>query len=207
MILKILLAVVVGYLIGSIPWALIIGKTFYHVDVRNSGSGNLGATNAGRVTGHKWVFIVVTLLDALKGLVVYLVMAKYDSHLALWAAIAVIVGHCYPIFANFHGGKGVATTMGIVLAMSLSSLNYWLLQFLIPFTVFIVIVLISRYVSLGSLVAMGTATLMAWLFNPDKYVGIMLTVLWLFVIYQHRANIKRLINHQENKLSFHKKSS
>lgn len=204
MILKILGAILLGYLVGSIPWALIIGKLFCHVDIRQSGSGNLGATNALRVTGHKWIFVVVTILDGLKGFAVYMLLAKSDVTLALIAALAVVVGHCYPVFANFHGGKGVATVMGIVAAISIQPGLYWIFQFLIPFAVFVIIVAACRYVSLGSLVAMGTAVLAAWLFNSNKAIAIALTVLWLFVIFQHRANIKRLASHTENKISFSK---
>jgi len=200
MVLKVIGFFIVGYIVGSIPWALIIGQAFYHVDVRTGGSGNLGATNAGRVTGHGWVFVAVTILDALKGFAVYTIMSRFDGELALLSAFGVAVGHCYPVFAQFHGGKGVATTMGIVLAVSMSSWSYWLWQFALPVAVFAAIVLTTKYVSLGSLVAMGVAVAVAWVINPDRWVAVMLTALWLFVIYKHRSNIDRLVHHQENKV-------
>ncbi len=94
MAIKLILAALAGYLIGSVPWALVIGKVFYNTDVREHGSHNLGATNAGRVLGKK-VFFAVAALDALKGLIVYLILNHFDHNMALASAVGTILGHCY----------------------------------------------------------------------------------------------------------------
>ena len=205
MILKLILAAMAGYLIGSIPWALVIGKVFYNTDVREHGSHNLGATNAGRVLGKK-VFFAVAVLDALKGLIVYLVFNIFDHNMALAGAVGTVLGHCYPLFSNFKGGKGVATSGGIVIGLALGSgLKYFLLQLGLPLCVMVAVVLITRYMSLASITAYITAVVVVWLFNPNMPDRICLTVLCLFVIYKHRENIVRLINRRENKTSFSKK--
>ena len=205
MILKLILAAMAGYLIGSIPWALVIGKVFYNTDVSEHGSHNLGATNAGRILGKK-VFFAVAVLDALKGLIVYLVFNIFDHNMALAGAVGTVLGHCYPLFSNFKGGKGVATSGGIVIGLALGSgLKYFLLQLGLPLCVMVAVVLITRYMSLASITAYITAVVVVWLFNPNMPDRICLTVLCLFVIYKHRENIVRLINHRENKTSFSKK--
>jgi len=205
MAIKLILAALAGYLIGSIPWALVIGKVFYNTDVREHGSHNLGATNAGRVLGKK-VFFAVAILDALKGLIVYLILNHFDHNMALAGAVGTILGHCYPLFSNFKGGKGVATSGGIVIGLALGSgLQYFLLQLVLPLAVLIVVVLTTKYMSLASISAYLTAVVVAWLFNPNLADRLTLTFLCIFVIYKHRENIVRLLKHQENKTSFSKK--
>ena len=205
MAIKLILAALAGYLIGSIPWALVIGKIFYNTDVREHGSHNLGATNAGRVLGKK-VFFAVAILDALKGLIVYLILNHFDHNMALAGAVGTILGHCYPLFSNFKGGKGVATSGGIVIGLALGSgLQYFLLQLVLPLAVLIVVVLTTKYMSLASISAYLTAVVVAWLFNPNLADRLTLTFLCIFVIYKHRENIVRLLKHQENKTSFSKK--
>lgn len=204
MILKAVLFLLAGYLIGSIPWALIIGKVFYNTDIREQGSGNLGATNAGRVLGTK-VFYIVAALDAAKGFIAYMALKQIDPTLALLTAIGTVLGHCYPLFSNFKGGKGVATSAGILLAVSLTSFKYFALQVCIPLAFFVGFALTTQYISLASMSAFISASVVAWIFNPDKRIAALLTLLTVFIIYKHKANIQRLLNHTENKFSLVKK--
>lgn len=198
---KIILYTFLGYLVGSIPWALVIGKLFYNTDIRNYGSGNLGATNAGRVLGKK-NFYIVSVLDASKSLLVYFLLLSQGYHTALFAAAAVVIGHCFPIFSHFKGGKGVATCAGLLLAVSVGSLKTFLLQFMLPAIIFFAIAVITKYISLASMSAFTSAVIIMWIFNGDLATKIVFTLLCLFVIYRHRENIQRLLNHKENKVNF-----
>ena len=199
--MKTLLYMLCGYLLGSIPWALIVGKTFYDTDIREYGSHNLGATTAGRVLGKR-NFYIVTVLDASKSMIIYFLLLKAGYHNALLAAAAAIVGHCYPVFSHFKGGKGVSTSAGLLLAVSLSSPKDFMIQFLIPFLVMVIIAVTTKYISLASMTAFSTAVIILWIYNDDLITKITFTVLCAFVIYRHRENIQRLINHKENKVSF-----
>ena len=113
-VLVTIIAIAVGYIVGSIPWALIIGKVFYKKDIREYGSGNLGGTNAGRVLGAK-AGMAVIVLDALKALIYMIVLSFIAPYSIAYGGFACIVGHCFPVFANFRGGKGVATAFGYLL--------------------------------------------------------------------------------------------
>ena len=144
--MKTLIWLVIGYLVGSIPWALIIGKVFYGVDIRTKGSGNLGGTNAGRVLGKK-VGIIVILLDALKAFIVMFICNKIDPANARYAGLAVCIGHCFPIFANFKGGKAVACSMGYVLGIALFITHDIIFTFVYPLLVFLIILCLFKYVS------------------------------------------------------------
>ena len=200
MIGKIVLSLLFGYLLGSVPWALIIGKVFYKTDVREYGSGNLGATNAGRTLGLP-AFIMVTIMDALKGFIAFRLLQNRDINLAAIAALGVFIGHCYPLFAGFRGGKGVACSAGVLLAIALSGdTRYFLLQFGIPFATLVAVVLITRHMSSGSMLAFISAVIIAWLYNENTAIRLCLTVLCILTILKHHANIRRLINHQESKL-------
>ena len=207
MTVKIIVSVLIGYLVGSIPWALVIGKVFYHTDVRSYGSGNLGATNAGRVLGTG-VFFTVAILDALKGLLVFLLVQHYDYHMALFAAAGVFVGHCYPLFSHFKGGKGVATCFGVIAAIAASSLHDFLIQLVIPVAVLFIIVLSTKYMSLASITSLPLAALINCLHlvrNSDLATNITLCILALLVVVKHHENIRRLLNHSENKFEFRRK--
>lgn len=204
MFFKLFFGLIAGYLIGSIPWALVIGKVFYNTDVREYGSGNLGATNAGRVLGRK-VFYIVTILDASKGLIIYLILNHFNHSVALAAAVGTVLGHCYPLFSNFKGGKGVAVSGGIIIGIGLGGTPlYFVLQVLLPLAVLILVVVTTKYMSLASISAYLTAVIVAWLFNPVMADKLCLTFLCLFVIYKHKANIIRLLHHEENKTNFKK---
>ncbi len=194
-----------AYLLGSIPTAVWVGKVFYSIDVREHGSGNAGATNVMRVLGVK-TGVPVLLADMLKGwFAVYLVhfQGRYEFGTEGWMLLAIIlgilavVGHIYPVFAGFRGGKGVATIAGVCIALhplaTLSALG-----------VFIIMLIIWKYVSLGSISAGLSFPAWVILIYHSQYLS-----LWIFsgvaallLIYTHRANIKRLINGEEKAASF-----
>lgn len=199
-----------AYLLGSIPSAVWIGKNFYGIDVRQYGSGNAGATNTLRVLGKKAGFIVLGI-DALKGfaaasLALFILPdAGDENHLLIYKMVlgfVAVLGHVYPIFAGFKGGKGIATLLGIVIA-----LNAWLALYC--FLLFVVTVSITRYISVGSMLSAMVSPLIAfWLnhynINPLFYFCCVVAAL---VIYTHRSNIKRLAAGSENRFSFNKKST
>ena len=199
-----------AYLLGSVPSAVWIGKNFYGIDVRQHGSGNAGATNTLRVLGKKAGFIVLGI-DALKGfaaasLALFILPdAGDENHLLIYKMVlgfVAVVGHVYPVFAGFKGGKGIATLLGIVIA-----LNAWLALYC--FLLFVVTVSITRYISVGSMLSAMVSPLIAfWLnhynINPLFYFCCVVAIL---VIYTHRSNIKRLAAGSENRFSFNKKST
>ena len=199
--MKTLIWLIIGYLIGSISWALIIGKVFYGVDIRTKGSGNLGGTNAGRVLGKK-VGIIVILLDALKAFIVMLICNKLDPANVRYAGLAVCIGHCFPIFANFKGGKAVACSMGYVLGIALFITHDIIFTFVFPLLVFLIVLCLFKYMSLASMSGLVAATIMGFLTYKDNSLATLVLLLTIFVIFMHRANIKRLIEGKENKVSF-----
>lgn len=177
-----LIIVILSYLLGSIPFALIIGKVGYRVDVREHGSGNLGTTNTFRVLGKK-AGILVLLGDMGKGLVAALLPLLFGSEMSLLlAGIPAVVGHSYPIFAKFKGGKSVATSGGVLLA----SFPWF---FVVVVGTFIVTLLISRMVSLSSMAAaaVGLVTATTYsLLTEDWLPLIVIVPLALFIIIKHR---------------------
>ena len=187
---------VVAYLIGSISTGYLIVKAKTGQDIREVGSGSTGATNVKRVLGKNWFFIVL-LLDALKGAVPVL-LAKYLTFdpfgiNAVLAAIFVIIGHSKPIFLQFKGGKSVASGVGTILA-----LNFFV--GLIIAAIWGVITYTSKYVSLGSIIALALSPVLMWLFDaPIGYI-IYCLVAAIYIVYLHRENIKRLIKGEENKV-------
>ncbi|MBS4203481.1 glycerol-3-phosphate 1-O-acyltransferase PlsY [Lederbergia citrea] len=188
------LILIAAYLLGSIPSGLIVGKLFYGKDIRQHGSGNLGGTNTFRTLGIK-AGIAVTLADILKGtLAVYLpVIFGLEMHQLLPGIIAVI-GHMFPIFAGFRGGKAVATSGGILL-------GYAPLLFLLVVLVFFLSLKISKYVSLSSMIA-GVFAVIYSLFLKDLPLIIVVTSLVLFVIIRHKANLSRIRNKTEPKVKW-----
>jgi len=185
---------ILGYLIGSIPNGLIIGKQFYHVDLRQFGSKNIGATNAFRTLGVKpalWVF----LTDAAKGIIaVYGANIFVGTPIALLVAgIAAIAGHNWSIFLKFTGGRGVATGLGVIIVLVPKVT-------LIVFVVWSVIVYFTRYVSLASIIAATLVPIMMWFMGERHeflYFGVIIA---LFVVIRHRPNIERLLKGQELKI-------
>lgn len=196
-----ILWLIVGYLIGSIPWALIIGKTFYGVDIRTKGSGNLGGTNAGRVLGKK-AGIIVILLDALKAFLVMVLVNAISPEYIRYAGLAVCIGHCFPVFANFKGGKAVACSAGYILGLGLFVTHDIVFTFVYPALVFIIVLCLTKYMSLASMSGLVTATIMGYLTYKDNSLATLVLLLTLFVIFMHRANIVRLMHGNENKVKF-----
>lgn len=190
-----LILMIIAYLSGSFPSALVIGKTFYNKDIRNYGSGNLGSTNAFRVLGKKGGAIVF-ILDILKGGLAFLI-AKYAGATIspLIIAVFALIGHIYPIFANFKGGKAVATSAGIILF-------YSPLLFITLFIIFVITLKIWKMVSLSSTIISIAAVFIVWLGNYDLTARIMLTIFAVFIIIKHIPNYKRILNGTENKVSF-----
>ena len=198
--LNLTVAILVGYIVGSIPWALIVGKVFYGVDVRKHGSGNLGGTNVLRTLG-KVPGISVMVLDALKALLFMAVLhlLKMDD-IVPFAGLAVLIGHCFPVFANFKGGKAVASAVGYVLAVNLFVEKQLMLCWLLPMLVFVTVLFITRYMSLASITVVSLFAITALIFYTTKVNALLIVLLALFVIYKHKENIKRLKNGTEKKL-------
>ena len=191
--------IIIFYLLGSLPFALILTKIFGYGDIRNIGSGNVGATNVLR-TGNKYLAVVVLFLDILKGLLPFLVINLFFENIELLHAIFLchfaILGHIFPVWLKFKGGKGIATYIGF-----LFGINLFLGLFFI--IVWMIIALVSRYSSLSSLVASLIAPIYFFI-NNNNYISIFLLYLFLIIILKHRENIKRLINRTENKIKLSK---
>jgi glycerol-3-phosphate acyltransferase PlsY len=193
-IVEALLATVVCYLIGSIPVAYILVKGLSGVDIRTVGSGNVGATNAGRVLG-KPGFAAVLLLDCLKGfLPVFIVLWLLPRDAALFCAAAVILGHAFPIYLHFSGGKGVATGLGVFLALAP-------IPVLAAVLTFIISVLITRMVSVGSILAAIVNAALVFILYLD-WLGLCLFTASaaVFIIVKHKSNIRRILSGTENKV-------
>jgi glycerol-3-phosphate acyltransferase PlsY len=212
------LAIIGAYLLGSVPFGLLLAGA-HGKDLRSIGSGNIGATNVARALGRKWAYVCFAL-DVLKGAVPMLATlplvralssqpeAGRVSLLLLWLAVgcAAILGHIFPIYLKFRGGKGVATSFGVALGLW----PYFTLCALFAITIWVVVVLIGRYVSLASMVAsiaFPLVLILSILLVPGwdfESLWPLLIVAWaipLMVILRHRENIKRLIDGTENKIS------
>lgn len=196
-----ILAILLSYLFGSIPWALVIGKTFYHKDIRTEGSGNLGATNAGRVLG-KPAGIAVTVLDALKAFLSMYIASRIAPGTEIYAGLACCLGHCFPLFAGFHGGKAVATSYGFFLGISLLVTGHIFWQFFFEIICFFAILYACRMVSASSILSVGIAVPVSFLLGNEPKVTIALLILWLLVTYRHRANIERIYKGTESRIKW-----
>jgi glycerol-3-phosphate acyltransferase PlsY len=184
-------ALAFGYLLGSIPFGIVLTKLAGTADIRAIGSGNIGATNVLR-TGRKGLAAATLLGDALKGTLAVLIAALYGRDLALAAALGAFLGHLYPVWLKFHGGKGVATYIGILLALAWPvGLAFCL--------VWIAVAALTRYSSLSGLLASAVSPVALWMLgdHPGALVMALLTVLlWI----KHRANLVRLVNGSEGKI-------
>ena len=192
-VLGFLILFVLAYLVGSIPFGLVVGKLFYGVDVRERGSGNVGTTNVYRVLGKK-AGTVVMICDILKGYIpAALAAALFTPWAAIFIAAAPVVGHIYSIFLKGRGGKGIATGAGVVLALVP-------LAFAIIFTTWLVLILVTRYVSVASLVAAVLVPVLTIAFGeplPYQIAGVLVAIL---VWWAHRGNIQRLLAGEEHRV-------
>lgn len=196
--MEIVIFLLIGYILGALPNGVWIGKHFKGIDIREHGSKNSGATNAYRVLGAKYG-IMVLVADALKGFLPPFIASKFgvEGNYLLLIGMVTIVGHTLSFFLNFKGGKGVATSLGVFL-------------FLIPkvtltlFIIFVVVVAITRYISLGSIIASIMLPILTYFYPTDNGLDklpllIMTTLIGAFVVYKHKSNIGRLLNGTENK--------
>lgn len=191
---SVLITCVVSYLLGSIPNGLVFGKLLWHVDLREHGSHNIGATNAWRTLGKGPGFLIF-LLDFLKGAVsVYLAEVLTGiPFVMILAGVLAIVGHSCSLFLHFKGGKGVATGLGVItMLMPLPSL--------IVFLVWLAIVKVSGYVSLGSCIAAALVPVLAWAFSYTLEYTVFGVLAAAFIIVRHKSNIARLLNGTESKI-------
>ena len=191
--------IVIFYLVGSIPFALLIPKVFGLGDIRNIGSGNVGATNVLR-TGNKFLAFLVLCFDVLKGLFPFILLNLYSENIGLLQTIFLchfsILGHIFPIWLKFKGGKGVATYIGFLFGINLVLGLCFLITWL-------AIALVFKYSSLSSLIA-STIALIYFIVKGDNYITIFLIYLLAVIVIKHHENIKRLLNGTENKIKLSK---
>lgn len=200
--IEVIIGVLVAYLLGSIPTAVWYGKVFHNVDIRNHGSGNAGATNSLRVMGKR-AGVIVLLIDLLKGFLAVnlsVIIAQQTNFQPLEVikallGLAGVLGHIFPVFAQFKGGKGVATSLGVILAIHPMAT-------LVCVVVFLIIVFATRYVSLGSMVSALAFPIQLfaglWGQQPNAFIVFGFALALLLVI-MHRENVQRLLAGNENK--------
>jgi acyl phosphate:glycerol-3-phosphate acyltransferase len=188
--MDILIIGIVSYLMGSIPFAFILTKFFLKKDIREIGSGNIGATNALR-TGNKFIGFTTLILDIVKAVVPVLYVKFYFSELIYLASLCAFLGHVFPIWLNFKGGKGVATYVGILFAINI----YLGLIFAITW---LIIFFVSKYSSLSSLIASLAIPIYLLILNQFNLV-FFFTIMFVLIFFTHRENIKRLKNKEETK--------
>ena len=207
-----ILIILLAYLLGSIPFGLVIARLYGVADIRLVGSGNIGATNVMRSVG-RFPALLVTILDIAKGAVAVIIAGSFGGlllgdieYLKLAAGFFAIFGHIFPIFLKFKGGKGINTALGVFITLLT-------LPIFIAITAFIITVSISKFVSLGSILgsfSLPVTVYITTLIAPDKYHPIYLPVTIIFAIlaiFTHRSNIKRLLKGDENRFSFHSKAT
>ena len=185
------IAALVGYLLGSLPWGLILARLAGKGDIRQIGSGNIGATNVLR-TGSKGLAAATLLLDGGKGAAAALIMGQWGAQYALLAGLFAVVGHNFPVWLRFRGGKGVATTLGTLIAwawpVGLSACGIWL-----------AVAALFRYSSLAALVALAAAPLLMLVFADASY-AVCTALLTVLAFVRHHANIRRLLAGDEPKI-------
>ena len=192
--MEILLFIIAAYLVGSIPTSIVLARLFLRDDIRKSGSGNIGATNAARILGKK--FGALTFLgDLLKGfLPVCAGTLIYNSPtLTATFGLAAFLGHIFPVYLNFKGGKGVATAFGIFLCLAPSVI-------LVELLIFVLVAFLWRYVSLASLTASTTIPFLLLAFSYPPPVILLSIIMAILIFIKHRANIKRILKGTENKI-------
>ena len=200
--MRLIIVLILGYLIGSIPFALVIGKGFYKTDVRQFGSGNLGGGNTGRVLGKK-AGLSTMALDLLKVTFVMLIaklLGGNDTVMAL-GALAAGIGHCFPIFAGFKGGKAVAAMYGYLFGL-FTVAGRSPVYFFLPLVVFMIVIVLSRIISLSSMISAVVITIYICIKPEPLVIKIVQIIFAVVIIVRHRANIVRIMNHNENTISW-----
>ena len=214
MIIKIILSLLASYLIGSIPTAYIFGKILKGVDIRNFGSGNVGATNAFRLMGKR-IGALVLFLDTLKGFLIVVFVADYfinvlgvyifsDTFYRIILGVVSICGHSWNVFLKGKGGKGMATSLGVLAGLSfkVSGLGIVLL---ISLGCWLIVFFISGFVSLASILSAAFFPVLLLVLGRPLEILVLGILLAVFVIYRHKSNIARLLNNQEKKIRFRNK--
>jgi glycerol-3-phosphate acyltransferase PlsY len=188
--MELILTISISYLMGSIPFGLILTKVFLKKDIREIGSGNIGATNVLR-TGNKLIGYITLILDVLKAMIPVLYIKFNFPELVYISSLSVFIGHIFPVWLKFKGGKGVATYVGI-----LFSINYFLgIIFIISW---LIIFFISKYSSLGSI--LSSLLIPIFIFLNSSYENqYFFIIMFVLILYTHRENVKRLINKEESK--------
>lgn len=192
--MKMTMVILLSYLIGCFPSAYFLGRMYKNIDIRNHGSGNSGSTNALRVMGTK-LGILTLVIDVLKGVLAVLIgRLILGAQGGLVAGVLVVLGHNFPIFLKFKGGKGVATSIGVLLVLTWQTA-------LVVVIIGVIVIIISRYVSLGSLLGAASApiTVVLAMETMDKPLFITVVMLASLLIVRHKANILRLCKGEENK--------
>lgn len=182
-----------AYLIGSIPTALLVGRIAFGIDIRKYGSQNPGATNTLRVLGKK-AAVIVLLVDVGKGALAAYLPSLLNVNLdPLYFGLAAVVGHCFPIFAGFRGGKAIATTAGVLLVT-----NMWM--FLIAYITFFFVIIVSKYFFIGS-ISVGLALLLYSIYSSNPSYTFTFTLFVIFLLFLHRSNIRNFFNKQEPRVN------
>ena len=189
--INLIIVTIYSYLLGSIPFGLILTKLFLKKDIRDVGSGNIGTTNVLR-TGKKSLAAATLLLDLLKGYLSVVITFQYFQDLISYSALLCFVGHIFPIWLKFKGGKGVATYLGVILALSYKF-------FLIFGIVWLVLTFFFRFASLSSIVSTLIIFLYSYFFENNNF-SLILFIFFIIILYTHRENIVRLKNSSENKI-------
>ena len=202
MYIEIILSLIIGYLLGSVPFALVVGRLFFKTDVRKHGSKNLGGCNTGRVLGKK-AGLMVMALDLLKATLAIYLASHFDNRdvTMILAGLAAAIGHCYPLFAGFKGGKAVAALYGFLFGMGLfTECSLWV--FFLPLIVFLVVLYLSKIVSLSSIFGALSSTIYLVASTDSQLLWSVSVILTLIVIVRHKANIERMIRKEEHKISW-----
>ena len=189
--INLIIVAIYSYLLGSIPFGLILTKLFLKKDIRDVGSGNIGTTNVLR-TGKKSLAAATLLLDLLKGYLSVVITYHYFEDLISYSALLCFVGHIFPIWLKFKGGKGVATYLGVILALSYKF-------FLIFGISWLILTFLFRFASLSSIVSTLIIFLYSYFFENNNF-SLILFIFFIIILYTHRENIVRLKNSSENKI-------
>ena len=188
--INLIIVAVYSYILGSIPFGLVLTKIFLKKDIRKIGSGNIGTTNVLR-TGKKSLAVTTLLLDLMKGYFSIIITFAYFENLISYSALICFIGHIFPVWLKFKGGKGVATYLGVLIALSYKF-------FLIFGISWLVISFLFRYASLSSIISSLTVFIYSYFFNNN--FSLILFIFFIVIVYTHRGNIVRLKNSEESKI-------